>query len=69
MSGLPGRPGSAREDDAQDVAVPVVGNPVAEGEELGEGLRRVPLAQVPARARLAPRQRLDPRSRILQLVP
>ena len=64
VGGPPRRPRGPRKDYAQDVAVPVLRDQLAEGEELRNGLRRVPLAQIPARARPASRQRLDARGHV-----
>ena len=48
--------------------MPVVRDQLAKAEELGDGPRRIPIAQVAARASPAPRQRLDARGHVLQLL-
>ena len=68
MRGSPRRPRGTREDHAQDVAMPVLRDQIAEGEQLRSGSRRVPLAQVAADARPAPRQGLDLPGDIPQLL-
>jgi transcriptional regulator with XRE-family HTH domain len=53
-----------RQDHAEEVAMPVVRDQLAEGKELRSRPRRVPLAQIPAHTRPALWQRVDPRGRV-----
>ncbi len=57
VAGKPGRAGRTREDEAPELGVGGAVDPAAEGEELGDGLRREPALEV----RQAVRERLGHR--------
>src|SRR5205814_9158369 len=59
VGGSPRRPGCAREDHAQDVAVAVLRDDLAEVQELGGRVRRVPLTETAAQPPPAPPERPD----------